>query len=77
MFFQKVFKETVISLRKVTFDDQANSKSMSKFPFLGRVITRAVAEQIQAKLNDVSSFDLFYSGFRLGYRTDSLHSAGG
>lgn len=40
-------------------------------PYLGKVIERMVAEQLQVFLNDTSLLDPFLSGFQSGYRSDN------
>lgn len=44
--------------------------------YLGKVIERSVAEQLQGFLDETSAFDPFQSGFRPGFRVETNSSLG-
>uniref|UniRef100_A0A670J4S4 Reverse transcriptase domain-containing protein n=1 Tax=Podarcis muralis TaxID=64176 RepID=A0A670J4S4_PODMU len=49
----------------------ANYRPVSNLPFLGKVIERAVAEQLQARLEEADHLDPFQSGFRPHHGTET------
>lgn len=57
------------ALKKKSLDPEvlSNYCPVSKLPFLGKVVERAVLKQLQAFLNDASIFDQFQSGFHPGH----------
>ena len=44
---------------------------MANLPYLGKVLERLVAGQLQALLDETDFLDLFQSGFRLGFGTET------
>ena len=60
-------------LKKPTLDprDPANYRPVSNLPFLGKVIERAIANQLQTFLEETSALDPFQSGFRPGHGTET------
>ncbi|KAF7249116.1 N-acetyltransferase 9, partial [Varanus komodoensis] len=49
----------------------ANYRPVANIPFLGKVLERVVAGQLQALLDETDYLDPFQSGFRPGYGTES------
>uniref|UniRef100_A0A8D2J9Z0 Reverse transcriptase domain-containing protein n=1 Tax=Varanus komodoensis TaxID=61221 RepID=A0A8D2J9Z0_VARKO len=68
-------KEAVIRpvLKKASLDPEmaTNYRPVANIPFLGKVLERVVAEQLQALLDETDYLDPFQSGFRPGYGTES------
>ncbi|KAF7253476.1 RNA-directed DNA polymerase from mobile element jockey [Varanus komodoensis] len=68
-------KEEVVRpvLKKTSLDPKvaANYRRVANIPFLGKVLERVVAEQLQALLDETDYLDPFQSGFRPGYGTES------
>ncbi|KAF7249282.1 Peroxisome proliferator-activated receptor gamma coactivator 1-beta [Varanus komodoensis] len=68
-------KEAVIRpvLKKASLDPEmaTNYRTMANIPFLGKVLERVVAGQLQALLDETDYLDPFQSGFRPGYSTES------
>ncbi|KAF7238948.1 N-terminal EF-hand calcium-binding protein 3 [Varanus komodoensis] len=64
-------KEVVIRpvLKKVSLDPEmaTNYRPVANIPFLGKVLERVVAGQLQALLDETDYLDPFQSGFRPGY----------
>uniref|UniRef100_A0A8D2J6W7 Reverse transcriptase domain-containing protein n=1 Tax=Varanus komodoensis TaxID=61221 RepID=A0A8D2J6W7_VARKO len=60
-------------LKKVSLDPEMapNYRPVAKFPFLGKVLERVVAGQLQVLLDETDYLDPFQSGFRPGYGTES------
>uniref|UniRef100_A0A670I7A7 Reverse transcriptase domain-containing protein n=1 Tax=Podarcis muralis TaxID=64176 RepID=A0A670I7A7_PODMU len=73
--FPDPLKEAVIKplLKKPSLDaaTMANYRPVSNLPFLGKVIERAVAEQLQARLEEADHLDPFQSGFRPHHGTET------
>uniref|UniRef100_A0A670IIH6 Reverse transcriptase domain-containing protein n=1 Tax=Podarcis muralis TaxID=64176 RepID=A0A670IIH6_PODMU len=73
--FPDPLKEAVIKplLKKTSLDPaiMANYRPVSNLPFLGKVTERVVAEQLQARLEDVDHLDPFQSGFRPHHGTET------
>ncbi|KAF7249458.1 RNA-directed DNA polymerase from mobile element jockey [Varanus komodoensis] len=68
-------KEAVIRpvLKKASLDPEmaTNYRPTANIPFLGKVLERVVAGQLQALLDETDYLDPFQSGFRPGYSTES------
>ncbi|KAF7244472.1 VWFA and cache domain-containing protein 1 [Varanus komodoensis] len=68
-------KEAVIRpvLKKASLDPETatNYRPVANIPFLGKVLERVVAGQLQALLDETDYLDPFQSGFRPGYSTES------
>ncbi|KAF7240922.1 Craniofacial development protein 2 [Varanus komodoensis] len=68
-------KEAVIRpvLKKAPLDPEmaTNYRPVANIPFLGKVLERVVAGQLQALLDETDYLDPFQSGFRPGYSTES------
>ncbi|KAF7250327.1 Microtubule-associated serine/threonine-protein kinase 4 [Varanus komodoensis] len=68
-------KEAVVRpvLKKASLDPEmaANYRLVANIPFLGKVLERVVAGQLQALLEETDYLDPFQSGFRSGYGTES------
>ncbi|KAF7241559.1 RNA-directed DNA polymerase from mobile element jockey [Varanus komodoensis] len=68
-------KEAVVRpvLKKASLDPgmAANYRPVANIPFLGKVLERVVAGQLQALLDETDYLDPFQSGFRPGYGTES------
>ncbi|KAF7247339.1 Protein FRA10AC1 [Varanus komodoensis] len=68
-------KEEVIRpvLKKASLDPEmaTNYRPVANIPFLGKVLERVVAGQLQALLDETDYLDPFQSGFRPGYSTES------
>ncbi|XP_062992110.1 uncharacterized protein LOC134404983, partial [Elgaria multicarinata webbii] len=68
-------KEAVIRplLKKPNLDpeDVNNYRPVANIPFLGKVLERVVAGQLQALLNETDYLDPFQSGFRPGFGTET------
>ncbi|KAF7253150.1 hypothetical protein EYD10_01179 [Varanus komodoensis] len=68
-------KEAVVRpvLKKASLDPEmaTNYRPVANIPFLGKVLERVVAGQLQACLNETDYLDPFQSGFRPGYGTES------
>ncbi|KAF7241729.1 putative RNA-directed DNA polymerase from transposon BS [Varanus komodoensis] len=68
-------KEAVIRpvLKKASLDPEmaTNYRPVANIPFLGKVLERVVAGQLQALLEETDYLDPFQSGFRPGYSTES------
>uniref|UniRef100_A0A8D2IPS6 Reverse transcriptase domain-containing protein n=1 Tax=Varanus komodoensis TaxID=61221 RepID=A0A8D2IPS6_VARKO len=68
-------KEAVVRpvLKKASLDPEvaANYRPVVNIPFLGKVLERVVAGQLQALLDETDYLDPFQSGFRPGYGTES------
>ncbi|KAF7245360.1 RNA-directed DNA polymerase from mobile element jockey [Varanus komodoensis] len=60
-------------LKKAPLDPEmaANYRPVANIPFLGKVLERVVAGQLQAFLDETDYLDPFQSGFRPGYGTES------
>uniref|UniRef100_A0A670INB5 Reverse transcriptase domain-containing protein n=1 Tax=Podarcis muralis TaxID=64176 RepID=A0A670INB5_PODMU len=73
--FPDPLKEAVIKplLKKTSLDpaNLANYRPLSNLPFLGKVIERVVAEQLQARLEETDHLDPFQSGFRSHHGTET------
>uniref|UniRef100_A0A670HMU9 Reverse transcriptase domain-containing protein n=1 Tax=Podarcis muralis TaxID=64176 RepID=A0A670HMU9_PODMU len=73
--FPDPLKEAVIKplLKKPSLDaaTMANYRPVSNLPFLGKVIERVVAEQLQARLEEADHLDPFQSGFRPHHGTET------
>uniref|UniRef100_A0A670IGT7 Reverse transcriptase domain-containing protein n=1 Tax=Podarcis muralis TaxID=64176 RepID=A0A670IGT7_PODMU len=73
--FPDPLKEAVIKplLKKTSLDpaNLANYRPVSNLPFLGKVIERVVARQLQARLEDADHLDPFQSGFRPHHGTET------
>uniref|UniRef100_A0A670IP01 Reverse transcriptase domain-containing protein n=1 Tax=Podarcis muralis TaxID=64176 RepID=A0A670IP01_PODMU len=73
--FPDPLKEAVIKplLKKTSLDpaNLANYRPVSNLPFLGKVIERVVAKQLQACLEDADHLDPFQSGFRPHHGTET------
>uniref|UniRef100_A0A670HUI6 Reverse transcriptase domain-containing protein n=1 Tax=Podarcis muralis TaxID=64176 RepID=A0A670HUI6_PODMU len=73
--FPDPLKEAVIKplLKKTSLDaaTMVNYRPVSNLPFLGKVIERVVAEQIQARLEEADHLDPFQSGFRPHHGTET------
>ncbi|XP_060124758.1 uncharacterized protein LOC132591228 [Zootoca vivipara] len=73
--FPDPLKEAVIKplLKKPSLDpaNMANYRPVSNLPFLGKVIERVVAEQLQARLEEADHLDPFQSGFRPHHGTET------
>uniref|UniRef100_A0A670II88 Reverse transcriptase domain-containing protein n=1 Tax=Podarcis muralis TaxID=64176 RepID=A0A670II88_PODMU len=73
--FPDPLKEAVIKplLKKTSLDpaNLANYRPVSNLPFLGKVIERVVAEQLQARLEETDHLDPFQSGFRSHHGTET------
>uniref|UniRef100_A0A670I2H7 Reverse transcriptase domain-containing protein n=1 Tax=Podarcis muralis TaxID=64176 RepID=A0A670I2H7_PODMU len=73
--FPGELKEAVVRplLKKTSLDplDLSNYRPVSNLPFLGKVIERAVAEQLGRFLDETSALDPFQSGFRAGHGTET------
>ena len=73
--FPQNLKKAVVRplLKKSTLDpqDPANYRPVSNLPFLGKVIERAIANQLQAFLEETSALDPFQSGFRPGHGVET------
>ncbi|KAF7252624.1 Craniofacial development protein 2 [Varanus komodoensis] len=70
-----LLKEAVVRpvLKKASLDPEmaANYRPVANIPFLGKVLERVVAGQLQALLDETDYLDPFQSGFRPGYGTES------
>ncbi|KAF7241261.1 Maternal embryonic leucine zipper kinase [Varanus komodoensis] len=68
-------KEAVVRpvLKKGSLDPEmaANYRLVANIPFLGKVLERVVAGQLQALLDETDYLDPLQSGFRPGYGTES------
>ncbi|KAF7244397.1 Low-density lipoprotein receptor-related protein 8 [Varanus komodoensis] len=68
-------KEVVVRpvLRKASLDPEmaTDYRPVANIPFLGKVLERVVAGQLQALLDETDYLDPFQSGFRPGYGTES------
>ncbi|KAF7236187.1 putative RNA-directed DNA polymerase from transposon BS [Varanus komodoensis] len=68
-------KEAVVRpvLKKASLDPEmaTNYRPVANIPFLGKVLERVVAGQLQALLDETDYLDPFQSGFRPGYGTES------
>ncbi|KAF7245344.1 hypothetical protein EYD10_08460 [Varanus komodoensis] len=68
-------REAVIRpvLKKASLDPEmaTNYRPVANIPFLGKVLERVVAGQLQALLEETDYLDPFQSGFRPGYSTES------
>ncbi|KAF7254400.1 hypothetical protein EYD10_00419 [Varanus komodoensis] len=68
-------KEAVVQpvLKKASLDPEmaANYRPVANIPFLGKVLERVVAGQLQALLDETDYLDPFQSGFRPRYGTES------
>ncbi|KAF7239088.1 Sodium-dependent phosphate transporter 2 [Varanus komodoensis] len=68
-------KEAVIRpvLKKASLDPEmaTNYRPVANIPFLGKLLERVVAGQLQALLDETDYLDPFQSGFRPGYSTES------
>ncbi|KAF7249427.1 Galectin-related protein, partial [Varanus komodoensis] len=68
-------KEAVVRpvLKKVSLDPEmaANYRLVANIPFLGKVLERVVAGQLEALLDETDYLNPFQSGFRPGYGTES------
>ncbi|KAF7251092.1 putative RNA-directed DNA polymerase from transposon BS [Varanus komodoensis] len=68
-------KEAVVRpvLKKASLDPEMadNYRPVANIPFLGTVLERVVAGQLQALLDETDYLDPFQSGFRPGYGTES------
>ncbi|KAF7247943.1 Phosphatidylinositol N-acetylglucosaminyltransferase subunit A [Varanus komodoensis] len=68
-------KEAVVRpvLKKVSLDPEmaTNYRPVANIPFLGKVLERVVAGQLQALLDETDYLDPLQSGFRPGYGTES------
>ncbi|KAF7247602.1 Cytosolic 5'-nucleotidase 3A [Varanus komodoensis] len=68
-------KEAIIRpvLKKASLDPEmaTNYRPVANIPFLGKVLERVVAGQLQALLDETDYLDPFQSGFRPGYSTES------
>uniref|UniRef100_A0A670ISF5 Reverse transcriptase domain-containing protein n=1 Tax=Podarcis muralis TaxID=64176 RepID=A0A670ISF5_PODMU len=73
--FPDPLREAVIKLllKKTSLDPAklANYRPVSNLPFLGKVIERMVAKQLQAHLEDADHLDPFQSGFRPHHGTET------
>uniref|UniRef100_A0A670I3D4 Reverse transcriptase domain-containing protein n=1 Tax=Podarcis muralis TaxID=64176 RepID=A0A670I3D4_PODMU len=73
--FPGELKEAVVHLflKKTSLDplDLTNYRPVLNLPFLGKVIERAVAEQLGGFLDETSALDPFQSGFRAGHGTET------
>ncbi|KAF7246017.1 putative RNA-directed DNA polymerase from transposon BS [Varanus komodoensis] len=60
-------------LKKAFLDPEVatNYRPVANIPFLGKVLERVVAGQLQALLDETDYLDPFQSGFRPGYSTES------
>ncbi|KAF7249722.1 RNA-directed DNA polymerase from mobile element jockey [Varanus komodoensis] len=60
-------------LKKASLDPEmaANYRPVANIPFLGKVLERVVAGQLQAHLDETDYLDPFQSGCRPGYGTES------
>uniref|UniRef100_A0A803SMB9 Reverse transcriptase domain-containing protein n=1 Tax=Anolis carolinensis TaxID=28377 RepID=A0A803SMB9_ANOCA len=74
--FPEGLKEAVVStlLKKPDLDRLVPSsyRPVSNLSFLGKVIERAVAVQLQQFLDDTAGLDPFQSGFRAGHGTETV-----
>uniref|UniRef100_A0A803SYC6 Reverse transcriptase domain-containing protein n=1 Tax=Anolis carolinensis TaxID=28377 RepID=A0A803SYC6_ANOCA len=74
--FPEGLKEAVVSplLKKTDLDRSVPSsyRPVSNLSFLGKVIERAVAVQLQQFLDDTTGLDPFQSGFRAGHGTETV-----
>ncbi|KAF7246415.1 Serine/threonine-protein kinase RIO3 [Varanus komodoensis] len=68
-------KEAVVRpvLKKASLDPEMATtyRPVANIPFLGKVLERVVAGQLQALLDETDYLDPFQSGFRPGYGTES------
>ncbi|KAF7248856.1 hypothetical protein EYD10_05421, partial [Varanus komodoensis] len=68
-------KEAVVRpvLKKASLDPEmaTNYRPVANIPFLGKVLERVVAGQLQALLDETDYLDPLQSGFRPGYGTES------
>ncbi|KAF7246401.1 Matrix metalloproteinase-16 [Varanus komodoensis] len=68
-------KEAVVQpvLKKASLDSEmaTNYRPVANIQFLGKVLERVVAGQLQALLDETDYLDPFQSGFRPGYSTES------
>ncbi|KAF7245607.1 Harmonin [Varanus komodoensis] len=68
-------KEAVVRpvLKKASLDPEmaTNYRPVANIPFLGKVLERVVAGQLQALLDETDYLDPLQSGFRPGYSTES------
>ena len=73
--FPQNLKEAVVQplLKKSTLDpqDPANYRPVSNLPFLGKVIERAAANQLQSFLEDTLALAPFKSSFRPGHGVET------
>uniref|UniRef100_A0A803TBL9 Reverse transcriptase domain-containing protein n=1 Tax=Anolis carolinensis TaxID=28377 RepID=A0A803TBL9_ANOCA len=60
-------------LKKASLDSSilSNYRPISNLPFLGKVLERVVASQLQGFLDDTDYLDPFQSGFRPGHGTET------
>ncbi|KAF7235229.1 Protein TANC1 [Varanus komodoensis] len=60
-------------LKKASLDPEvaANYRPVANIPFLGKVLERVVAAQLQSLFDETDYLDPFQSGFRPGYGTES------
>ncbi|KAF7239262.1 WD repeat-containing protein 90 [Varanus komodoensis] len=60
-------------MKKASLDPEmaTNYRPVANIPFLGKVLERVVAGQLQALLDETDYLDPFQSGFRPGYGTES------
>uniref|UniRef100_A0A803TII9 Reverse transcriptase domain-containing protein n=1 Tax=Anolis carolinensis TaxID=28377 RepID=A0A803TII9_ANOCA len=72
-FFPSYLKQAVVRalLKKVSLDSTVlnNFRPISNLPFLGKVLERVVASQLQGFLDDINYLDQSQSGFRPGHST--------
>uniref|UniRef100_A0A803U146 Reverse transcriptase domain-containing protein n=1 Tax=Anolis carolinensis TaxID=28377 RepID=A0A803U146_ANOCA len=74
-FFPSHLKQAVVRplLKKVSLDSTVlnNFRPISNLPFLGKVLERVVASQLQGFLDDINYLDQSQSGFRPGHGTET------
>uniref|UniRef100_A0A803SNL8 Reverse transcriptase domain-containing protein n=1 Tax=Anolis carolinensis TaxID=28377 RepID=A0A803SNL8_ANOCA len=73
--FPSYLKQAVVRplLKKVSLDSTVlnNFRPISNLPFLGKVLERVVASQLQGFLDDINYLDQSQSGFRPGHGTET------
>uniref|UniRef100_A0A803SLJ1 Reverse transcriptase domain-containing protein n=1 Tax=Anolis carolinensis TaxID=28377 RepID=A0A803SLJ1_ANOCA len=73
--FPSCFKQAVVKplLKKTSLDPSVcnNYRPISNLPFLGKVLERVVATQLQEFLDDTDFLDRSQSGFRPGHSTET------
>ncbi|KAF7242518.1 LINE-1 retrotransposable element ORF2 protein [Varanus komodoensis] len=73
--WMEIFKEAVVRLvlKKASLDPEmaTNYRPVANILFLGKVLERVVAGQLQALLDETNYLDPFQTGFRPGYGTES------